>query len=442
MVESKNTNRAFSHKVRTGCIICKRRRVKCDEGKPECIKCVNRGQACSYDIPKANIFEIEPQNQPADKTLTLAKNNYPSTPPSSSSNASTFSPGSRSSSSSSDDEEMTLSLLFRPHYGFGTKEECRSLNHWLLRTSPMLSHYGPMGDFFTIVVPQLAWSSSSIRHMLVSLSMTHEKFMKGVADWPTESQTRALSHYVSAITELRTNPPPQVHVLATALLAWTMEMMQNNVPAALVHLKASQSLLRQSMLAQGLTAIVLRKGLPMGEVEPEYHDHLGVPCVGPRFASIAEARQAICEHIEKIASLLQSCCSDDTALQDMQVAVSTWFESIRKWDKEMVPTPALIGLTLLFNIAMALFPSRDVAGYSYSVNPTTIDFVVEKASLLLDVTRSSAEDRADALESLIPALGFVVRFFPDASSHGQALQLLRQIETSESHQAERVLTLG
>ncbi|KIV82179.1 hypothetical protein PV11_04307 [Exophiala sideris] len=394
MVESKNTVRAFSHKVRTGCIICKRRRVKCDEGKPECLKCINRGQACSYDIPRANIFSIEPQTEPINKALTLARNINPGTSSPSSSSS--------SNSSSSDEEEITLSLLFRPHYGFGTREECRSLNHWLLRTSPMLSHYGPMGDFFTIVVPQLAWSSPSIRHMLVSLSMTHEKFMKGVASWPTESQTRALSHYVSAITELRTNPPSQIHVLATALLAWTMEMMQNNFPAALVHLKASQSLLRQcesmrmldkpdtdlvrtslrptAMLAQGLTAIVLRKGLPMGEIEPEYHDHLGVPHVGPRFASIAEARSAICEHIEKIASLAHSRSGDDIALQEMEVVVSMWFDSIRKWDQETVPTPALIGLILLFNIAMALFPSRDVAGYSYSVNPTTIDFVGEKAS--------------------------------------------------------------
>lgn len=322
----------------------------------------------------------------------------------------------------------------------------------------MLSHYGPMGDFFTIVVPQLAWASPSIRHMLVALSMTHEKFMRGVAYASTQTQARALSHYVSAITELRTRPPPQIHVLAAALLAWTMEMMQNNYPAALVHLKASRSILSQcesaeppfnrsgddlihkslrptAMLAQGLTAIVLRKGQPTGEIESGYQEHLLSPWIGPRFASIVEARDAICECIEKIASLASQAGRDDPALQEMEIALSAWFDGVRKWDQEMVPSPSLVGLILLFNIAMALLPGQDVAGYSYSVNPATVDFVVEKASLLLDVTTMNIEDDTEAVETVRLGLEFVVRFFPRASSRAQALQLLRQINVGQSDQA-------
>lgn len=36
----------FSNKVRTGCKTCRRRRIKCDEGKPLCMKCSKAGLVC------------------------------------------------------------------------------------------------------------------------------------------------------------------------------------------------------------------------------------------------------------------------------------------------------------------------------------------------------------------------------------------------------------
>jgi hypothetical protein len=36
--------RAAKPKVRTGCITCKVRRVKCDEMRPECLRCVKFGE--------------------------------------------------------------------------------------------------------------------------------------------------------------------------------------------------------------------------------------------------------------------------------------------------------------------------------------------------------------------------------------------------------------
>ncbi|KAJ4207689.1 hypothetical protein NW759_013920 [Fusarium solani] len=39
-------------KVKTGCTTCRIRKVKCDEGKPFCLKCVNTGRACDgYESP-------------------------------------------------------------------------------------------------------------------------------------------------------------------------------------------------------------------------------------------------------------------------------------------------------------------------------------------------------------------------------------------------------
>lgn len=38
----------FAAKVKTGCMTCRRRRIKCDEGKPSCNKCTFTGRDCEY----------------------------------------------------------------------------------------------------------------------------------------------------------------------------------------------------------------------------------------------------------------------------------------------------------------------------------------------------------------------------------------------------------
>nr|OQO32177.1 hypothetical protein B0A51_00546 [Rachicladosporium sp. CCFEE 5018] len=46
------------HKVLTGCVTCKKRRVKCDEKQPACDRCAKAKIVCGgYHVPKALIFE-------------------------------------------------------------------------------------------------------------------------------------------------------------------------------------------------------------------------------------------------------------------------------------------------------------------------------------------------------------------------------------------------
>src|SRR5450755_1287659 len=51
--------RAHKPKVRTGCVTCKIRRVKCDETKPSCLKCTRSGRKCDGYVPlKTWVFEV------------------------------------------------------------------------------------------------------------------------------------------------------------------------------------------------------------------------------------------------------------------------------------------------------------------------------------------------------------------------------------------------
>lgn len=54
----KSRVRRFTPKTRTGCLTCKRRRVKCDERKPTCAACEKVKTKCEgYAVPKTWLFE-------------------------------------------------------------------------------------------------------------------------------------------------------------------------------------------------------------------------------------------------------------------------------------------------------------------------------------------------------------------------------------------------
>ncbi|TVY41805.1 Transcriptional regulatory protein [Lachnellula subtilissima] len=61
VVARKQNNRCRT-KVKTGCITCRIRKVKCDENKPFCQKCVNTSRTCDgYESP-FKLFTIQPIN--------------------------------------------------------------------------------------------------------------------------------------------------------------------------------------------------------------------------------------------------------------------------------------------------------------------------------------------------------------------------------------------
>ncbi|CAL3970426.1 unnamed protein product [Diplocarpon coronariae] len=50
----KNTRRPH-RKTKTGCLVCKKRKIKCDEAHPECDNCIKHSLSCEYAPPKASL---------------------------------------------------------------------------------------------------------------------------------------------------------------------------------------------------------------------------------------------------------------------------------------------------------------------------------------------------------------------------------------------------
>jgi Fungal Zn(2)-Cys(6) binuclear cluster domain len=62
---SNTSTRRHHSKSRTGCTVCKKRRIKCDETKPACRQCVDYGRQCSFLITGLQAVAGEPQQQHA-----------------------------------------------------------------------------------------------------------------------------------------------------------------------------------------------------------------------------------------------------------------------------------------------------------------------------------------------------------------------------------------
>ncbi|KAI1616696.1 hypothetical protein EDD36DRAFT_415582 [Exophiala viscosa] len=208
--------RIGTHKVRTGCITCKRRHVKCDEGRPRCARCIKAGRACEG---YAN------------------------------------SPGSG---------EPFKFVVYTPHGGShllsGDPDldwsERRSLSYFQDRTALELAG-GFHTDFWLSSILPLAQHEVSVRHALIALSSMHEHYA-GVDHFaPTRGINFALDHYGKAIREvvrLSRSPGGQNFdsALVTSALFSAFESLQGHYHTACNHAISGMKMLAEEQRSIGL----------------------------------------------------------------------------------------------------------------------------------------------------------------------------------------------
>ncbi|KAM5347759.1 hypothetical protein ACJ41O_007583 [Fusarium nematophilum] len=184
--------RKGTRKVRTGCLTCKIRRVKCDEAKPFCHRCEKTGRKCDgYMLP--------------------------------------WTP----------DPGHSRSL---DQYG-GTKVEARALQFFCEVAGPSLS--GPVEpSFWTKVVMQICCSQMAVRHSVIAISSFYEEVEAEVQSGKKPNHTVALWHYNTAIRELK-KMDNQPLVLLVCLLFVCMELLQSNQGLAVQHCNHGFAILKQ-----------------------------------------------------------------------------------------------------------------------------------------------------------------------------------------------------
>ncbi|EFQ31643.1 uncharacterized protein GLRG_06932 [Colletotrichum graminicola M1.001] len=179
-------------KVRTGCFTCKIRRVKCDEAKPDCLRCSKTGRVCDgYPDPA----------KPISLQLQLLK---------------------------------PLSLF--PETGM---QESRALEYFCNMVSPNLP--GATDPYFwTHLVVQFSRYEPAVRHSIIAISSLYEDIVRE-EDSPLGSLAHRrrnniiiLRHYNAAIKELKEMQNPGL-VLLVCILFICLEVLQGNRDAALRH---------------------------------------------------------------------------------------------------------------------------------------------------------------------------------------------------------------
>ncbi|KAE9362684.1 hypothetical protein N431DRAFT_424500 [Stipitochalara longipes BDJ] len=210
----------MSHrKTRTGCRVCKIRRVKCDETKPACTRCTSTGRKCE---------------------------GYPASKPSPSSR------DSRSPSAKSPDLALaalgSLSIYRVSSDIPGDKAERRSFYYLRERAVYDISGYFE-SEFWDRLVLQIGHTEPSVRHALLALSSLCETYeSQDLMDDHSKSRTQfALQHYnkaVRLVAEYLSTLQPRLDVILTSCLVFTwFEIMRHDFDAGLCHLKSGLKIL-------------------------------------------------------------------------------------------------------------------------------------------------------------------------------------------------------
>ncbi|KAM0446169.1 hypothetical protein ACHAQK_001085 [Fusarium lateritium] len=185
---SKPSGRKGSKKVRTGCITCKIRKVKCDEAKPYCLRCIKTGRQCDGYRPSPN----------------------------------------------SSPEPMSLS----PVPGFESPHEARAFDHYRLRTAKVLS--GAIdSSFWGGVVLKMSTTEPAVRHAMLAISSLHEAVESRYRSVHEIDTRFAFREYSNAITSLRNwgeRNEPSVVPLLVCVLFICIEFLIDRDMAAQMHI--------------------------------------------------------------------------------------------------------------------------------------------------------------------------------------------------------------
>ncbi|KAK2594962.1 hypothetical protein QQS21_007320 [Conoideocrella luteorostrata] len=185
--------RKGSRKVRTGCLTCKKRKVKCDETKPCCQRCVKTGRVCDGYAPP--------------KTAEL-------------------------SCPRPDISQWRM-----------RKSEARALQFFCEIAGPTLS--GPIEPYFwTNTVMQLSYSVGAVKHSVIAISSLYEQVEAQVRFGRQPSYSMALKHYNAAIRELK-KMDDQPLILLACFLFICIELLQSSPAVAVRHCNHGVAILKQ-----------------------------------------------------------------------------------------------------------------------------------------------------------------------------------------------------
>ena len=240
-VNSLPLRKAKHRRAKTGCRTCRQRKIKCDESRPQCSKCLSAGRTCGgYPEPEEEKVTIRNGSRTTHGDRTLIK----------------FKP-SEVPVVGNDPERIRLFGVFH-----------RSAIVTIPGHTPMRT--------WKVLIPQLCLTEPTIANAALAVAGLHEETelkRKPLSELSpghelSSTQAIALKHYGRALNELQAhlrspNASPVV-VLVACIILTTFESLRGQSQAAIAHIQSGNKIIEGlKPISEGSTAAVLTRCMSM-----------------------------------------------------------------------------------------------------------------------------------------------------------------------------------
>ncbi|KAI0431722.1 hypothetical protein F5Y09DRAFT_354697 [Xylaria sp. FL1042] len=198
-------------RVRTGCIVCKIRKIKCDEGKPDCRRCTSTGRKCEYNDAGPGQSKDSRYNRVVPVPFSMKDHSFES-------------------------QDNQLLYIFR-----------------LTAESELSRHFEPF--CWTHLILQLARVYPSVHHSICAVGALQRAYLHGEHHLHNSqeildlvSTPLVLARYNMAVKSVNENlsqemVSPQPILICCALFTW-LEFLRNDFETGLKHLRSGLEIIR------------------------------------------------------------------------------------------------------------------------------------------------------------------------------------------------------
>ncbi|KAL7916647.1 hypothetical protein GGI35DRAFT_47838 [Trichoderma velutinum] len=235
-----------SIRVKTGCLTCRKRRVKCDELKPICRRCIKANVICDGYQKRRSI----PSPKPAIDTPPYTEAETEIAPVSSIEFTASYSPESTRYVPS---PRSPLSAPVSSFRKTRHRSELAFYHHFVTSTAPRLFDLEHI-TFWRDHVGSMAWGNDLVFEAVLAIGGIHQAYLLSASELTAESMMQSrvsgLRSYGETLRlmESHTNKDTDIQpaIVAVVLLAYC-ECIMNHIKPAALHLKAAGQLLRPSL---------------------------------------------------------------------------------------------------------------------------------------------------------------------------------------------------
>lgn len=219
----------WAPKSRSGCLTCKKRRIKCDEARPSCSRCSVSNRTCEYQTPPTS------DNDSASSDNVDAIISSPEV--------------TRQRSLSEDSVDNISPMFFVNTSPYKSQTEHQTFSHWLGRAESCAVITRSFGSFniLGVELPKLAYDNTSVKHGLLaaaSVTASLERFSLGDEN-DKKATITALKHSSLAINSLLTENANLEVMVVVAFVFWFMEAWVGSWSRAVMHLASAARMCKE-----------------------------------------------------------------------------------------------------------------------------------------------------------------------------------------------------